>query len=71
MEKFSVTAKLASPLVMGGGYFTLDALLAGLIFEKTGDVEIAHSTIPLPVLMDYSMQVLHSLNHGVKIKLLL
>jgi hypothetical protein len=47
MEKFSVTAKLASPLVMGGGYFTLDALLAGLIFEKTGDVETAHSTIPI------------------------
>ena len=47
MEKFSVTAHLASPLVMGGGYFTLDALLAGLIFEKTGDVETAHSTIPI------------------------
>ena len=34
MEKFEVTAELTSPLVIGGGYFTLDALLGGVLFEN-------------------------------------
>ena len=47
MEKLTVTAHLATPVVFGGGYLTLDALLAALIFERTGDVDAAHGTIPL------------------------
>lgn len=47
MDKIKVTMTLASPLVTNGGYMTLDALLAALIFERSGDLEEAHSTIPL------------------------
>jgi hypothetical protein len=47
MEKFKVTMTLASPVVTGGGYLTLDALLAALLFDQTGDVEVAHRDIPL------------------------
>ena len=42
-----VTAHLATPVVFGGGYLTLDALLAALIFERTGDIDRAHGTVPL------------------------
>ena len=38
---------LLTPLITNGGYMTLDALLAALIFEQTGDLEKAHSEIPL------------------------
>lgn len=47
MDKIKVTAHLASPLVTGQGYMTLDALLAALIFDQTQDVDLAHSSIPL------------------------
>ncbi len=47
MEKLIVTAHLKVPIIVGGGYLTLDALLASLIFETTGDVETAHDTVPL------------------------
>lgn len=42
-----VTARLAAPIVFGGGYLTFDALLAALIFERTGDVDAAHGGVPL------------------------
>ena len=35
MEKLIVTAHLKVPIIVGGGYLTLDALLASLIFETT------------------------------------
>jgi CRISPR type IV-associated protein Csf3 len=47
MNKFSLTVKLKSPLITGGGYMTLDALLAAIIFDQYGDVDRAHSEIPL------------------------
>jgi hypothetical protein len=47
MEKLTITAKLEAPIIIGGGYLTLDALLASLIFETSGDIEIAHNTLPL------------------------
>ena len=47
MERLTITAHLTSPVVFGGGYLTLDALLAALIFERTGDVDVAHGTVPL------------------------
>lgn len=47
MDKFKVTMTLGSPIVTNGGYMTLDALLAALIFDQTGDLEQAHSAIPL------------------------
>ena len=42
-----VTARLAAPIVFGGGYLTLDARLAALIFERTGDVGAARGSVPL------------------------
>ena len=47
MERFRVTISLGSPIVSNGGYMTLDALLAALIFDQTGDLEKAHQAIPL------------------------
>lgn len=47
MEKFTVTAKLKTPIIFGGGYCTLDAVLGSILFEELGDVEAAHSAIPL------------------------
>lgn len=47
MDRFRVTMTMGSPIVSNGGYMTLDALLAALIFERTGDLERAHSEIPL------------------------
>ena len=47
MDKLTVSAQLEVPIILGGGYLTFDAPLASLIFEKTGDVDLAHSTIPL------------------------
>ena len=47
MDKLKITFKLVSPIITNGGYMTLDALLAALIFEKTGDLDKAHSEIPL------------------------
>jgi CRISPR type IV-associated protein Csf3 len=47
LDTFKVTMNLCSPLVTQGGYMTLDALLAALIFEATGDLQKAHHEIPL------------------------
>ena len=47
MDRLKVTALLCSPIVTGGGYMTLDSLLAGIIFDRTGDLEKAHAEIPL------------------------
>ena len=47
METLSIMAKLKAPIILGGGYLTLDALLASLIFEITGDIDVAHNTVPL------------------------
>ena len=42
-----MTARMKTPIILGGGYLTLDALLAALIFETTGDIESAHTRVPL------------------------
>lgn len=47
MERLTITAQLRVPIIVGDGYLTLDALLASLIFERTSDIEVAHSTVPL------------------------
>ncbi|MGH8435157.1 MAG: hypothetical protein ACRERX_11895 [Pseudomonas sp.] len=47
MDKFKVTMTLGSPIVSNGGYMTLDALLAALIFDQTSDLEQAHTAVPL------------------------
>ncbi len=47
MDKIKVTAHLISPLVTGGGYMTLDGLLAALLFDELQDVEAAHAAIPI------------------------
>jgi len=47
MDRFAVTLRLGSPLVTGGGYMTLDALLAAIRFDAGESVESAHATIPL------------------------
>ena len=47
MDRFAVTLRLASPLVTGGGYMTLDALLAAVLFDSGETVEAAHAKIPL------------------------
>lgn len=47
MDRFRLTLRLGSPLVTGGGYMTLDALLAAIIFEESGSLEAAHADIPL------------------------
>jgi hypothetical protein len=49
MDKLTITAKLKSPLIVGGGYLTFDALLAAVLFEKLQDVDLAMAAIPLPV----------------------
>lgn len=47
MQKFQLNMQLASPVVTGGGYMTLDALLAAILFDQTDDLERAHREIPL------------------------
>lgn len=47
MDKIKITLALGSPIISNGGYLTLDALLAALIFDESGDLEKAHSSIPL------------------------
>jgi hypothetical protein len=47
MERLTITAQLKVPIILGSGYLTLDALIAALIFERTGDVEAAHKSVPL------------------------
>ena len=47
MQSFLLTVRLNTPVVLGDGFFTLDALLAALLFEECGDVETAHAQVPL------------------------
>lgn len=47
MDKIKVTAHLNAPIVTGGGYMTLDALLAALLFDDLQDVDAAHAAIPV------------------------
>ena len=46
-KRFSVTAYLSTPLVTGGGYMTLDALLAARLFDDLQNVEAAHAAVPI------------------------
>ena len=45
--QFSVTAHLSAPFVTGGGYMTLDGLLAARLFEELQDIEAAHKAVPI------------------------
>src|SRR5450759_829094 len=47
MDRIKVTAHLLAPVVTGGGYMTLDGLLAALLFDDLQDVEAAHAAIPI------------------------
>ena len=47
MDKIKVTAHMLAPLVTGGGYMTLDGLLAALLFDELQDVDAAHAAIPI------------------------
>jgi hypothetical protein len=47
MDKLTITATLNTPVVSGGGYWTLDAILAAAIYDQCNDLEQAHSTVPL------------------------
>lgn len=47
MDRFLLTLKLGSPVITGGGYMTLDALLAAILFDQHEDLEKAHRDIPL------------------------
>lgn len=47
MDKIKVTAHLTAPIVTGGGYMTLDGLLAALLFDELQDVDAAHAAIPV------------------------
>ena len=42
-ENLLITAELASPIIIGGGFMTFDALLAAIVFEATEDLEKAHN----------------------------
>ena len=46
MQNLIFTAKLRSPLIKQG-FLTFDGLLAAVLFDRCGDVEEAHSTIPI------------------------
>ena len=47
MDKLVITACLNTPIVTGGGYWTLDGLLAAVLFDQCNNVAQAHSTLPL------------------------
>ena len=47
MDRFLLTLKMASPMVTGGGYMTLDALLAAILYDEYGSLERTHRWIPL------------------------
>ena len=46
MDRFVVRAELESPIIVNG-WLTLDSLLAGIVFEQTGDIDAAHERLPL------------------------
>ena len=45
-DRFGIRFALGSPVIVTS-YYTLDALLAALLFEATRDLQIAHEQIPL------------------------
>ena len=45
-QKIKVTAQMRSPFIRVG-YMTLDGLLAAIRFDQTGDIEVAHTDLPL------------------------
>lgn len=45
-HKIRVTAAMRSPFIRVG-YMTLDGLLAAIRFDETGDIEVAHTDLPL------------------------
>ncbi|WOJ93681.1 hypothetical protein R0135_00590 [Congregibacter variabilis] len=47
MDRLTVTAKLRTPFVSNGSYWTLDALLAAVIFDQCQNVELAHTSVPV------------------------
>lgn len=47
LDKIKVTAHLTAPVITGGGYMTLDGLLAALLFDELQDVDAAHAAIPI------------------------
>lgn len=47
MDRFTVTAIMRAPMVLNGGFLTLDALLAGLAYMRTGDARRAEAEVPL------------------------
>lgn len=47
MDRIKVTAHLLAPVVTGGGYMTLDGLLAALLFDRLQDVDAAHAAVPI------------------------
>lgn len=46
MERFVARVELRTPVLLGG-FLTLDALLAAVLFEQTRDIDRAHGEIPL------------------------
>jgi len=46
VERFVARVELRTPVLLGG-FLTLDALLAAVLFEQTGDIDRAHGEIPL------------------------
>lgn len=46
MQNLIFTASLKSPLI-AQGFMTFDSLLAAVLFDRCGDVDEAHSTVPL------------------------
>jgi hypothetical protein len=54
-KPFVVQVALASPIVTGSGYITLDGLLGAAIFSLTGDADAASNDIPL----EFSHGVFH------------
>lgn len=47
MDNLEITARLKTPFITGGGYMTLDALLAGILFDQLGDIADAHAAVPI------------------------
>ena len=47
MDKLRITATLSGPLITGGGYLTLDALLASAVYGLTQSIDQAHNHLPL------------------------
>jgi len=47
MEKLEITATMKGPVIIGGGYMTLDAILGAILFDQLGSPEEAHDAIPI------------------------